>query len=35
MLFTTEDSKECIDGEVDEYGDSYARDTTFEELRDV
>ena len=35
MLFTTEDSQKAVKEEIDEYGDSYARDTTIEELREV
>ena len=35
MLFTTEESKVGIDGNVDEFADSYARDTNVEELRRV
>lgn len=33
MFFTTEDSKELIQSNTDEYGDSYTRDVTIEELR--
>lgn len=35
MLFTTAESKASIDGNVDEFGDSYARDTNVEELKKV
>ena len=35
MLFTTEESKPSIDGNVDEFADSYARDTSEEELKQV
>lgn len=35
MLFTTEESRASIDGSVDEFSDSYARDTSVEELKKV
>lgn len=35
MFFTKEDSKASIEENVDEYGDSYARDVTVKELDEV
>ena len=35
MYFTTEDEKEEIASHVDKYSDSYARDTTPAELKEV
>ena len=35
MFFTKEDSKELIQSNIDEYGDSYTRDVTVEELRQI
>ncbi|KAK2737554.1 DNA ligase (ATP) [Myotisia sp. PD_48] len=35
MFFTKEDQKEEINNNVDEYSDSYARDTTVDELREL
>lgn len=35
MFFTTAESKASIDGNVDEFADSYARDTNVEEIKKV
>lgn len=35
MFFTKEDSKDMIDENVDEYGDSFARDISIDELRSI
>lgn len=35
MFFTTKDKQESVSASVDQFKDSYARDTTVEELRDV
>ena len=35
MFFTTAESESRIEGAVDEYGDSFARDITVEELKEV
>ena len=35
MFFTTSASESQIEGAVDEYGDSFARDVTVEELNEV
>ncbi|KAK2865386.1 hypothetical protein FQN49_003633, partial [Arthroderma sp. PD_2] len=35
MFFTTEDQKEEINGNVDEYSDSFARNTTMVELKEI
>ena len=35
MFITLENSKEVVQGNVDEYGDSYARDVSTEELRTI
>ena len=35
MFFTKEDCKELIQSNIDEYGDSYTRDVTAEELRQI
>jgi len=35
MFYTIEDDKEMIEGNVDEYGDSYCRDVTAQHLRKV
>jgi DNA ligase-4 len=35
MFFTTKDMKEKIASNLDQFNDSYARNTTVEELRDV
>lgn len=35
MFFTKETSKDMIDINIDEYGDSFARDTNVDELRQV
>ena len=35
MFFTKEESKATIQGSIDEYGDSFARDTGLDELREV
>ena len=35
MFFTTSESESRIEGAVDEYGDSFARDITVEELKEV
>ena len=35
MFFTTAQSETRIEGAVDEYGDSFARDITVEELKEA
>ena len=35
MLFTTEDSGKKIEDSIDEYGDSFARDVSMNELQEV
>lgn len=35
MFFTAEDSESHIERAVDEYGDSFARDVTVDELREA
>lgn len=35
MFFTKDDEKETIAQNVDPFGDSYARDTSVEELKEV
>ena len=35
MFFTAEESKSHIESAVDEYGDSFARDVTVNELREA
>lgn len=35
MFFFTESSKDLIDTNIDQYGDSFARDTTINELREI
>jgi DNA ligase-4 len=35
MFFTKDDQKDEIAANVDDYGDSYARSTTIEELKEV
>ena len=35
MFFTTAESESRIEDAVDEYGDSFARDITVEELKEV
>jgi len=35
MFFTTKDKQESVSASIDQFKDSYARDTTVEELRDV
>jgi len=35
MFFTKDDEKEAIAQNIDAFGDSYARDTSVEELREV
>jgi DNA ligase-4 len=35
MFFTTKDKEEDVAGNIDQFNDSYARDTTVEELQDV
>ena len=35
MFFTLDEDKEDIEHNADEYGDSYARDVTIEELQTV
>ena len=35
MFFTTADSKSRVEGAVDEYGDSFARDVSIDELKEI
>lgn len=35
MFFITEGNREEIESNIDQYNDSYARDTTKDELKDV
>ena len=35
MFFTTTESESRIEGAIDQYGDSFARDVTVNELKDV
>ena len=35
MFFITAESESRVEGAVDEYGDSFARDITVDELKDV
>ena len=35
MFFATAESETRVEGAIDEYGDSFARDTTVDELREV
>jgi DNA ligase-4 len=35
MFFTTKDKGEVVAGNIDQFNDSYARDTTVEELQGV
>lgn len=35
MFFNTKGKREDIESNIDQYNDSYARDTTKEELKDV
>lgn len=35
MFFTTEDSKQKLEDGIDEYGDSFARDVSINELQEV
>ncbi len=35
MFFTTAESESRVEGAVDEYGDSFARDITVDELKKV
>ena len=35
MFFTTMESESRIEGAIDEYGDSFARDVTVNELKEV
>lgn len=35
MFFTTKDKEEIVAGSLDQFNDSYARDITVEELRNV
>ena len=35
MFFTSAESESRIEGAVDEYGDSFARDITVDELKEV
>ena len=35
MFFTTAESEPRFEGAVDEYGDSFARDVTLDELKEV
>ena len=35
MFFTTKESESRIEGAIDQYGDSFARDVTVNELKEV